>query len=180
MTNTEKMNFIKQVATTIFQSKMVNSDITKISIIHPNIINDPNKGKGAYGRWFVNGTLRGFDIDLNLGNKVAKLRFIEHNPNKVDAQGNLKPLSNLARQGHQIVWMINRAITNGFLGRVQDGEWISAKDYAYTKAGSGQNASQDRTMNGVPVIPQETNIPEYVVQNTEILDEEVEIPYEYR
>ena len=76
------------------------------------------------------------------------------------------------------MWMIDRTKDKGWLGRLQDGEWIPATELAYTKYdNSGQYASQDRAMNNAPVVPPETNIPEYVEQS---IGEEVDIPYEYR
>lgn len=181
MTGPQKMVFIRAVSKAIFNSKRNGTDITKVRINHPNITTIFKGIHCAFGRWFVNGTLRGFDIDLNIGHKVLRLRFLEQNPNKRDNYGNLKTLASLAQQGHQIMWVIDRVADKGFIGRLQDGEWIPAQQYAYTNytGQSGQVASQDRAVNNAQVVPPETNIPEYVVQNVG-LGEEVEIPDEYR
>lgn len=82
-------------------------------------------------------TIRGFDASLNTDGAQSNgtiaplnLRFIEQNPNKVDGNGNLKTFANLARQGHQIMWVINKDIQNGFLGRVQNGQWHKSQQFA--------------------------------------------------
>lgn len=101
---------------TLFQSKQGNTDITAIGII-------TNMGKFP-GRWFVSQTLRGFDVDINAGNRIVQIRCIEQNPNKTDNLGNLKPNANLARMGHKIMWVIDRQ--DSWLGRIQDGVWVPA------------------------------------------------------
>ena len=114
MTNEQRMNLLRTIFRAIFQSKAMNSDITQVKI-------QTNTGQWA-GRWFVNGLLRGFDFSCNLGDRVIVLRCLEQNPNKTDNFGNLKKFANLARQGHQIMWVINRN-DNTWLGRMHNGEW---------------------------------------------------------
>ena len=93
-------------------------------------------------------TIRGFDASLNTGQTnpngtimPINLRFIEQNPNKVDANGNLKTYANLARQGHQIMWVIDKDKQNGFLGRVQDGQWYKSQHFATRPAQAQTSAS---------------------------------------
>jgi hypothetical protein len=69
------------------------------------------------GRWFSDNTLRGFDVSINLGTRVIDIRCVEQNPNKLDNRGNLKWSANLARQGHKMMWVIDR--NGGFLGRLR-------------------------------------------------------------
>lgn len=126
MTNQERMALLMQVFNAIFTSKAQGTDITTVVIQSPHIVQTQwNKGQG---RWFVKGQLRGFDLDLNLGDRVIQIRCIEQNPFKTDHLGNLKPFSLLAQQGHKIMWVINR---NGdFMGRIQGGQWYASQDRA--------------------------------------------------
>lgn len=135
MTNQEKMNILIGIYDALFQSKQANSDITQVVIT-------TNMGKFP-GRWFVNQTLRGFDVDISTEIKMVQIRCIEQNPNKLDNNGNLKKHANLAQQGHKIMWVIDRK--GSWLGHMQDGIWIPANDPAtkpsiagtqYTKLGS--------------------------------------------
>ena len=98
--------------------------------------------------------LRGFEVSLNIGKEYAdglaaplNLRFIEQNPNKLDDNGNLKTFANLARQGHKIVWVINKDIPNGFLGRVQDGQWEKSRQRVMQPAGTNQAQGLDQNNN---------------------------------
>jgi len=148
MTNQAKMEFIMDVYRLIFS-------------LNPN---DPGLHQSIQGiqidqRWtpfllFFQGrmfkdsntgllSLRGFEVSLNIGKTNVdgtiaplNLRFIEQNPNKLDNSGNLKTFSNLARQGHKIVWVINKDIENGFLGRVQNDQWIKSTKRPVYPAGS--------------------------------------------
>jgi hypothetical protein len=114
MTNEQRMNLLRTVFNAIFQSKASNTDITQMRI-------QTNTGIFA-GRWFVNGLLRGFDFTCNLGNRIISIRCLEQNPNKTDNFGNLKKFAALARQGHQIMWVIDRN-TDSWLGRMHNSEW---------------------------------------------------------
>jgi len=111
------------------------------------------------GRMFKDSTtgllmLRGFEVSLNIGKEYAdglaaplNLRFIEQNPNKLDHNGNLKTFANLARQGHKIIWVINKDIDNGFLGRVQDGQWTKSRPRVIQPAGTTQTQGFDQQGN---------------------------------
>jgi len=115
------------------------------------------------GRLFKDSTtgiasLRGFDISLNLDrvgpNGVIiplNLRFLEQNPNKVDANGNLKMYANLARQGHQIMWVIDKDKENGFLGRIQDGQWYKSEQFATRPAQTQTSTSTPIDQYGNPM-----------------------------
>jgi len=116
----------------LFQSKQSNTDITKVNII-------TNMGKFP-GRWFVSQTLRGFDVDINAGDKIVQIRCLEQNPNKTDNLGNLKPNANLARLGHKIMWVIDRK--GSWLGRIQDGAWVPAFETATKPAQYNYNAPE--------------------------------------
>jgi hypothetical protein len=128
MTNEQKVNLILTVANAIFNSKAANDDI-KAHVIHTNT--------GVFpGRWFGDGkgggTLRGFDFTVQDHTGIVSLRILEQNPNKTDQFGNLKQNAILARQGHQIAWVIRRDV-NVFLGKIQDGQWEPTRPRATTK-----------------------------------------------
>jgi hypothetical protein len=185
MTNEERMNILRLVFSTIFQSKAMNSDITQTLLT-------TNTGQWP-GRWFVNNTLRGFDFTLNIGDRVISLRCLEQNPNKTDNYGNLKKYANLARQGHQIMWVIDRN-TNNFLGRMHNNEWHASFDPATQPANYQQPTQQqvykmatapdpyhEYLNNGpdtpvsiedLPEIPGGVGIPDYVLQEIGETDEE--------
>lgn len=168
----------------LFQSKQNNTDITKINII-------TNMGTFP-GRWFVSQTLRGFDVDINAGDKIVQIRCLEQNPNKTDNNGNLKPNANLARMGHKIMWVIDRK--DSWLGRIQDGAWIPAFEtatkpapaYNYNtpehamqqnlpeipgQASYGQSLADSIVPGNVPEIPGNADIPEYVLQSVSEMEE---------
>ena len=161
MTNTERIAFLMQVYELIFTSKAQGTDPTTVALIHPNIALDPSRYITGKGRWFVDQTIRGFDIDLNIGDKVIQLRCLEQNPNKTDHLGNLKQNSLLAQQWHKIMWVILR--NGGFLGRIQDGVWHASEQRAYSPKQPPVEtpASQDRLASGIPDV--NTEIPEYVL-----------------
>ena len=128
MTNQQKMDILMVIYNVLFQSRRMNTDITKIKIV-------TNMGDFP-GRWFVGQTLRGFDVDINVGDKIAKIRCIEQNPTKKDNNGNLKKHANLAAQGHKIMWVIDR--NGSWLGHLMDGIWVPSFEPAtqaatYTK-----------------------------------------------
>jgi len=139
MTNQSRMRFLMFVSTQLFQIKQsyganapdywqgvrcpVNQDFSPfITYFNPRMFKNSETGQH---------TLFGVDATLNLGNKELRLRMIEQNPDKRYPNGNLKKFANLARQGSQIVWVINQ--DGGFLGRVQDGKWHFSKERAYTE-----------------------------------------------
>jgi len=148
MTNQAKMEFIMDVYRLIFS-------------LNPNDPGLHNSIQGVQmdpkwipfllffqGRMFKDSTtgllsLRGFEVSLNIGKMnidgtiaPLNLRFIEQNPNKLDHNGNLKTFANLARQGHKIVWVINKDLENGFLGRVQNDQWIKSTKRPVYPAGT--------------------------------------------
>lgn len=124
MTNEQRMSLLRLVFRMIFQSKASGTDITQVILT-------TNTGRFP-GRWFNDSStgqpsLRGFDFTCNLGSRIISIRCLEQNPNKVDNFGNLKKFAVLARQGHQIMWVINKnKAVDGFLGRIQDGEWVAS------------------------------------------------------
>jgi hypothetical protein len=177
----QHMVLIMQLYEAIWQSKLGNTDITKVRVSNPLIVNG-----FAAGRWFANGTLRGFDFDANISGVVKQLRILEQNPNKLDPAGNLKHFANLAKQGHRICWLIERG--GPFLGRVHNGEWIFSqpnatrpvqpKQQAATAAGPS-NVSQTEMMEAtewdaerLPDIPNDVDIPDFVLNHFADLDEE--------
>lgn len=174
MTNEQRMAFLMHVESLIFASKLANTDITRVSI-------DPRWrpfiADGGNGRWFGNG-LRGFDVNLRLGNVVRNFRILEQNPMKRDKSQNFSQYAVLAQQGHRIVWIIDRAKqTDAFLGRIQDGVFIASTPRAtysapqYAAAGAGQpvytGAPVPTTTNDLPEVPVDMDIPEYVMATLE-------------
>jgi len=179
MTNEQRMKFLLHVVALIFQSKAMNTNIKQVRI-SPQWA--PFIAQGGEGRWFKN-NLRGFDLALRLGNQIKSLRFVEQNPMKLDASGNLKQYALLAQQGHQICWVIDQTIQpNTFLGRVQDGQFFKSEPRAtYSQpmqynAGAQtytpQNQASVTNMNDLPEMPVDMGIPEYVI--TSMSDPEVD------
>lgn len=121
MTNQEKVALLLQVVQLIFQSKLVNSDITQVTIT-------TNTGTWP-GRTFVGGKLRGFDFTVQDATGVIPLRVLEQNPDKMDQFNNLKQNAILARQGHQIAWVIRRD-NNAFVSKIMDGKWEKLQPHA--------------------------------------------------
>lgn len=158
MTNQERMGLLKTVFGLIFQSKLANTDITTVKV-------QTNTGVWA-GRWFKDSstgqqTLRGFDFTCNLGDRIISLRCLEQNPNKMDNFGNLKKFALLAREGHQIMWVIDR--NGSFLGHLFDGDWKPSWQPATTPAVRQQPAQQN-TYNSPA---SQTEIPDEVQGNAE-------------
>jgi len=175
MTNAQKMEMLQMVFTKIFLSKLKGTNITQEVIV-------TNTGTFT-GRGFVNDTLRGFDFTANVGDRVVELRCLEQNPNKTDQFGNLKKFALLARQGHQIMWVIDRK-TNKWLGRIMDGEWKATFTPATTPANSYQPAatagaghpaaSQTEIpieVDELPEIPNDIGVPDYILQDIADMDE---------
>lgn len=175
----QHMVLIMQLYEAIWQSKLGNTDITKVRVENSQLANG-----FAMGRWFAGGTLRGFDFDANINGVVRKMRILEQNPNKLDSAGNLKHFANLARQGHRICWLIDRE--GPFLGRVHNGEWIFSQPRATTAAQPQHQAaagvssvSQTEPMEEsswdpemVPDIPYNTDVPDFVLNHFANMDEE--------
>jgi hypothetical protein len=180
MTNEEKMAILKLIFNTLFQSKQQGTDITQVMIT-------TNMGN-FLGRWFSDNTLRGFDVDINLGNRTIQIRCVEQNPNKMDAKGNLKWTANLARQGHKIMWVIDR--NGGFLGRMQDEEWVPGFEPATQPANYqqqnlpqpdvpeipgqpsyGQDLANSIVPEDLPEIPNAVDIPEYILESIAEMEE---------
>ncbi len=172
MTNTERMAFIMTVHNAIFASKEQNTNIETVVISNPAIV--PTQYSKGQGRTFVNGTIRGFDISLNVGNKVIPLRFMEQNPNKTLDGVTLTKYAILARRGHKIMWVIDQ--NSSFLGRIQDGQWHASEQRAYSPTPPQQQhtethenqpyddtglAAQNQSAEEIPDVV--TGIPEYVL-----------------
>ena len=156
MTNQARMEFIMDVYRLLFSLNPNDPGL------HQNIQGAQMDPKWApwllsfEGRMFKDKTtgllcIRGFDASLNIGKAYAdglvsplNLRFIEQNPNKLDDNGNLKTFANLARQGHKIMWVINKDIPNGFLGRIQDDKWEKSYQRVIQPAGTVQTEGLDQ------------------------------------
>ena len=185
MTNQAKMMFIMMIYRLIFSLNKNDPGLQQsIQGIQP----DPQWAPWILsfkGRCFKNSTtgflnLRGFDVSLDIGKvnpdgtiQPLNLRFLEQNPDKLDNAGNLKQTSVLARQGHQLMWIIQRDVQNGFLGKVMDGKWeASAPRAVYPSTGAtgsdqyGNNMTIDRGqwVDNLPNIPQ-SETTQFVIDN---------------
>jgi len=164
MTNEERMQFLKNMATLIFQGKALAIEQWATVQVPQGVPITKWQPRG-----FVNNTIYGIDVDLNLGDRIIQLRLMEQSPNKVDHNGNLKTFANLARQGHQIMWIIDQ--NAGWLGRIQDGQWHASQDRATSPAQPTQAveqntgpATQNRSTNDeIPDV--DIGIPEYVLRH---------------
>jgi len=163
MSNQAKMEFIMDVYRLIFS---LNPNDPGLHQSIQGVQIDPKWAPwllSFQGRMFKDSTtglmcIRGFEVSLNIGKVYAdglaaplNLRFIEQNPNKLDSNGNLKTFANLARQGHKIIWVINKDIPNGFLGRVQDGQWEKSRPRVIQPAGTEQTQGLDQQGNQMVV-----------------------------
>ncbi len=161
MTNVEKMGLLMALYNGLFQSKAQNTDITAMGVPSPHVA-----GGIVMGRWFVNGTLRGFDFNVQNGPNLLQLRMIEQNPDKTDAAGNRIYYANLAHQGHCIAWLIDRKPGGSFLGRIQAGQWHPSQLRAVVPA-TPQNqqtaAALVPPVESIPDIPANIDIPDYVL-----------------
>jgi hypothetical protein len=126
MTPTQQIAFLKFIHKLIFDSKERGTDISQLKIRHPNIATADHC---VNGRWFSDGKLRGFDINMMVNGKLRPLRILEQNPNKTDEFNNLKPNAQLAQQGHQIAWVIRRD-TNKFIGKIHGKDWVPSVERA--------------------------------------------------
>ena len=184
MTNEEKHSLIRNMYRVLFAIKAEGRDAVTVRVQNRYIVNgkpliDANGvrvGGEVHGTMFKDSstgekTICGFDIDLQDGNKILQLRFIEQNPNKRNDAGQLKPMAIAARNGSKIMWVIDReAKTNNFLGRMQDGVWTKSNMQAVQKVSKVQNA--------VPgVVPVSASlIPNNEEDVDELLDTLEEIP----
>ena len=117
MTKNEMNAVVLDAFGKIFASKAQGIDIASMSV-------STNMGIFS-GRWFNNSatsqkTLRGFDVMLNMGAGVAKIRLIEQNPNKPSEPGRR------AAMGSRIMWVIDQR-TNNFLSSVENGVIIAGR-----------------------------------------------------
>lgn len=153
LSSKEKTKIALMCFNAIFISKQRGSDITQVQVRHPNIANG-----AVNGRWFRDSstgqqTLRGFDLDIRDGQKLYKLRMLEQNPNKLNTQGQLKPMAAAARAGTKIMWIIDRSVQGGFLSRIQDGKLVKFQEPAYSQ---NRNAvAKSSTSAPPPAPPQE-------------------------
>jgi len=166
-----KIQLLVLVYLLIFNSKQANSDITKVVLAHPKI-----KGGKINGRWFKNSvtgqrTLRGFDFVAVDGNKEIPLRMIEQNPNKNSRY------AEMAKVGSKIAWVIRQDLENGFIGRVQDGQWYKsgyetqAVKYQHHAAQTTPPPTQPMELQELPIVD-DAEIPEFVIRAL------AEVPYD--
>lgn len=168
MTNQEKMALLLSMYREIFTTKAQNVDAPSMVVCSPYLVPIGN----TVGRWFKNGLIRGFDFDVQDGNRVLQLRMVEQNFTLIDSAGNLTHYANLAVQGHSIVWVIDRKKKSGaFLGRIQDGKWHASKPRATQPA---KSSALPHPVNEIPDIPGDIGIPDFVVTTMS----EMEDPYE--
>jgi len=172
MTNAERMAILQKAFKLMFLSKEIGMDITQVTM---------QTNTGAWpGRWFKDSstgqqTLRGFDFTCNLGDRGISLRCLEQNPNKTDKFGNLKKHAILARQGHKIMWVIDR--NGSYLGGIIDGVWQPSFKPATTATKQNPPAPQNRVPenagvpNNIPEIPDDVGIPEYVMDAFTVEDD---------
>jgi len=131
----ELMMAIYRVIFGVIQGQVMESLTSAAALIHekwkdcilritPRLFKDSSTG--------IN-DIPGFDVTCDFGDqnpngtmKVRSLRFIAQNPNKKDGLGNLKENAILAQTGHKIMWVIDTALENGFLGKVMDDQWIQS------------------------------------------------------
>jgi hypothetical protein len=165
MNNAQKMQLIKDMVDGIFNSKAMMSAEQWQKVPMPakwtSFIKmwNPRMFKNSVTQQY---TLRGIDLDIHTGKALVQLRILEQNPDKTYPGGNtVKPLAQKARQGHRIAWAIDRNVDNGWLGSLQDGEWIPATNPAYTTA--APEALNRPVEENLPVFPEE-DIPESVIQ----------------
>lgn len=189
MTNQEKMALLMQAYNAIFESKRLNTDIAQVIMNHPSLVvwnGQQWQAAGAQnGRWFVNNTVRGFDLNINAGNnKVIEIRILEQNVNKPSQY------AVMARSGVPIAWVIDRKVKDGnaFLGRIQSGQWHASEPRATYPAAPGQIVYAPVTdisptpsgvinMETLPEIPNQEAIPE-AVYNSFADDDGSDIPEE--
>jgi hypothetical protein len=167
MNNTERMALIKKVAELIFKAKatLTMDQWRAVKPQSPEIVMWNARG-------FVNDTLYGVDVDLNVGDRIVQIRFIEQNPSKNSQY------AEMAKRGDQIIWLIDRkAKENAFLGRIHNGKWHPSGDRAYqpvqyntavapTAAPTAQTVPTNPEVD-IPDIPHNIDVPDYVIQAIE-------------
>ena len=131
MTNQERMALLMMVYDAIFTSKAQGTDPAQVVIHHPSLMSWDGKPTGIQAcRWFKSGvtqqlTIRGCDLNINIGDRVIQIRIMEQNPDK-ESQYAI-----MARQGVKITWVIDRKVQQGgWLGRIQDGQWHASEPRA--------------------------------------------------
>ncbi|RPI56343.1 MAG: hypothetical protein EHM49_00535 [Deltaproteobacteria bacterium] len=138
---------------------------------------------GSFSRQvFPKSGLHYVDFDVPLGNgKKLCLRLVEQNPNKEVVPGQLTYYAALARQGHQIAWLLDRNVPKGgnaYLGSIQNGQWVKSnpKGVQPTQPAPQRTAIASQTvMQEVNPMPEELDvdalfdvnddIPEFVLTN---------------
>ena len=188
MTNQAKMEFIMEIYRLIFGLNKNDPGLHQsIQGVQP----DPKWTPWIIsfkGRCFKNSTtgllsLRGFDTSLDIGKvnpdgtiQPLNLRFIEQNPDKLDNAGNLKPTAIIARQGNQLMWVIQRDVQNGFLGKVLNSKWEPSTPRAVYPSTNPQTATDQygnnmtmergQWINNLPNITKSDTI-QHVIENTD-------------
>lgn len=126
MTPQQQMELLLTAFNTIFTSKAVNTPAHEMVLQSQFIVGGSCRGRSFNDSTTGQPTLRGFDVDINTGNKIIQLRLLEQNPNKPSWSGKM------AAQGSKIMWVIDRKVQNGYLGRIQDGAWVQSNTPAVT------------------------------------------------
>jgi hypothetical protein len=166
MNNQQQMAMAFDAYNKIFASKALNTDITQITVA-------TDVQPFAYrGRWFVNRTLRGFDVAFLYNGQIASVRMLEQNPAKMSDYGRM------ARAGAKIMWVISLK-NNKFLFRIQDGQVIKNEERAVYPANSTAGLSVSKPQVRVDEIPEiDESIAEYVQHTVpEDFEDEIDIPY---
>jgi len=129
MNNAQQVAMAFDAYNKIFASKALNTDITQVTVTTDV---QPNQFRGRY---FVNRTLRGFDVAFLYNGQIASVRMLEQNPAKMSDYGRM------ARNGAKIMWVISLK-NNKFLFRIQDGQLIKNEERAVYPAGSANSTAR--------------------------------------
>jgi hypothetical protein len=176
MSNAQRMALVKSVYNLIFGSKGLTDNSWLKS---PK----PAGFEALIVTWtpkiFVSGTVRAADADVNDDGRILSLRFMEQNMNKADINGNLKQTAIRARNGEFLMWVVDRKIkVGGFLGSIQNGDWIASEMRAVQPAGAlvaAAGASQDRFVSEeIPDMTVGMGTAEYVIQSLEKGDYDID------
>jgi hypothetical protein len=127
MDNATRISILKSIADAIFK----NAVATNIKLKHPAFFTDQQADHIITGRWFSDETLRGIDFKLDDNGTIRHLRMLEQNPKKMK-NGVLSQYAIAARSGKKIAWIIDRE-SNKFIGRIEDGVFITSKPSTTTK-----------------------------------------------
>lgn len=165
MNNSQRMSLVNSIYNLIFGGKTLNNgQWTQV----PKPAGFENVVVSWNPRAFAGGKLRGVDADINDNGKILSIRFMEQNPDKRDNFGNLKQTAIRARNGERIMWVIDKKVANGFLGSIQNGQWMPSQMRAYSQAQSQQAmAAGASSVNNIPDISNNLSNPQYVVQSLE-------------